>query len=110
MMLWLVSLFILAGVIYGGFSGYRRGLILIALELLSLALATVVALAGYHLLGAGIKAVFGVTISLGNVAAFIVIWALGEVAGAMLIHRFIIRRLPAREGLAGLNKAGGALF
>jgi uncharacterized protein YkwD/uncharacterized membrane protein required for colicin V production len=110
MMLWLVSLIILGAVIYGGFSGYRRGLIFITLELLSFAIATLVALSGYHLLGGGIKAIFGVTISLGNVAAFIMLWALMEVLCAVLIHRFVIRRLPSQEGLEGINKIGGMLF
>jgi uncharacterized membrane protein required for colicin V production len=107
---WVVALAILAALGYSAFKGTQRGLSLIGLELVSFVLATLIALAVYHPVGEVIKAFAGVNIALGNVAAFVSIWAVSEVVCALLIHFFVLKHLPLHAHASRLNRVGGALF
>ncbi|HVQ44230.1 MAG TPA: CvpA family protein [Candidatus Saccharimonadia bacterium] len=106
----LVALGILAAVGYGAYQGTRRGLIIIAFEFVSFALATLTAIVIYHPLGTVVKTIAGVNIALGNVAAFVTVWTVSEVLCALFVHFVVLRRLPPQVHFSNLNRAGGGLF
>lgn len=103
----IVDLVILAALGYAAYNGTRRGAALIGFELLSFFMATLVALAVYHSVGALLKFVAGVTLALANIGAFLIIWMLVEVICALLVRRFVLPRLQSQTQLSRLNQAGG---
>lgn len=110
MNVWLVLIAntaIIGGIILAAYFGARRGLVLVALEVISFILATLLAFTSYQAVGAGIKPLAQVATPLANVTAFILVWVLAEVACALLIRFLILPHLAkhvrgsAFEGIAG---------
>jgi len=102
---------IIAGVVFSGYSGAKRGLVIVGLELVSFFVAAELALLGYATAGSIIKSIAHITVSLGNIAAFVLIWVVSEIASALII-RFVLlardntslhRTLPLKIGGAVLG-------
>lgn len=106
----LVDFIILGIIIYAAFMGTKRGMVLVSLELLSLVVATVVSLVAYRPLGAVIKTVAGVSLALGNVVAFALIWIITEILLAVLVRALILRKLPHSVHTTRFNQVGGAVL
>jgi uncharacterized protein YkwD len=103
----LLNLLIMGALVYSAFSGTKRGVVLIGLELVSFAIATILALATYHPVGAVIRSVAHVTAALGNIAAFILVWVLTEVICALIIRFLLIPRLVGRIQHSWITRVGG---
>jgi len=106
----IVSLVIIAAIIFSAFSGSRRGLVLIGLELISFVIATVLALAVYHPVGALLKSLAHISISLSNVAGFVVVWVITEVTCALLIRFVLLPHLTRHLQLSTINRIGGSVL
>ncbi len=109
-MSWLVAIGILAALGYSAYSGTKRGMVLIGLELVSFMAATYVALGLYHPVGLGIEIFAHVTAALGNVVAFVGIWTITEVACALIIRFVLLPHLHRHLRLSPLRRAGGAVL
>lgn len=105
-----VSLIIIVLIIYSVYQGSRRGMLLIALELMSFAFATLLALFAYRYVGALLRDGLHVATALGNVAAFVVVWALAELACAFFIHYVIFPRIGHHHHLSVVNRIGGGIL
>lgn len=105
------DLAIIAALLYSGFTGTKRGLILISLELSSFVIATGLTLVTYRWVGGAISSLTHISTALGNVAAFVVIWSVTEVLFAILIRFGVLHRfthhaqfsLPNRLAAATIN-------
>jgi uncharacterized protein YkwD len=106
----LVNLAIVGAIIYAAFTGTKRGMVLIGLELLSFAVATGLAFSIYRPLGTFLKSSMHVTASLGNIAAFVLVWVFAEVTCALAIRFAVLPRLHRGIQLSRVNKAGGAVL
>lgn len=106
----LVSLLILAVIGYSAFTGSRRGIVLIGLELISFFMATALALAVYRPTGTLIKSLAGVTVSLGNIAAFVTLWAISEVICAVVIRFWLLPHLKRQIRLSPATRVGGSML
>jgi uncharacterized protein YkwD len=105
-----VNLVIVALVIYGAYSGSKRGLLLMGLELASFIIATAVALLTYQPAGGLVKNLANVASSLADVAAFAVIWMITEVLCALLVRYQILPKLAGHLKLSSLTRVGGFLL
>ncbi len=92
------------------FAGTRRGLPVIALELTSFALATLVAVLLYHAAGGVVAAWGNLPASLANVTGFIVVWMIVEVTGALLARWFILRHVSWERTRSWMSQVGGAIL
>src|SRR5436190_22509198 len=82
----LVDLLIVVILIYAAYTGTRRGMVLLALELGSFIIASAAALVAYHLAGGVIKSLAGLPVSLSNVIAFALVWMITEIVCALIIR------------------------
>ncbi len=103
-----INVLIMAAIILGLFSGYRRGLILIALEVISFAIATAIALGSYHWVGVGLKTILHLTIALGNVTAFVLLWTIVEIICALIIRFTVLPHLSGHLKPSRSSRLGGA--
>ncbi|HSX01903.1 MAG TPA: CvpA family protein [Candidatus Saccharimonadia bacterium] len=99
----IVGLLILAG-----YMGTRRGVVLIALELASFVMATVIAALVYQPLGAGLRSWGGLATPLANVSGFAVAWMAAEVLSALLLRMTVWRLMAHRLQPSWLSQVGGA--
>jgi uncharacterized protein YkwD len=106
----IVSLVIIAAIVFSAFSGSRRGLVLIGLELISFIIATIVALSLYLQLGALLKPLLHIAVALSNIAAFVALWVVVEVACALLIRFAILPHLHHQVQLSLPNRIGGSVL
>lgn len=106
----IVNLIILGIIFYAAYMGTKRGLVLVSLELLSLVVATAVSLAAYRPLGGLIKTIAGVSLALGNVVAFALIWIITEILLAVIARLAIIRKLPHSVHTSRFSQVGGAVL
>src|SRR5258707_910339 len=106
----IVDIVIVAAIVYSCFSGTKRGMVLIGFELVSFIFATILAFAGYHLCGALLKSVAHVTAALGNIAAFVLLWVLTEVACALIIRFAILPHLHKHMQVSRANQIGGGVL
>ena len=104
----LLNLGIIGVIIYAGFSGARRGLVLVGLEDISFIIATVFALFAYHPVGGAIKSLAHITVALGNVAAFVLLWVMAEITCAVIVRYALSFHhwLPSLKSLT--SRIGGA--
>jgi uncharacterized protein YkwD/uncharacterized membrane protein required for colicin V production len=105
-----VDLLILVILAYAAFAGTKRGFILIGLELASFIAATSIALFAYHLPGTWVKGLFATSASVGNVAAFVLIWVIVEIGCALVVRYAILPRLGPHHHLSTINQAGGGVL
>jgi len=105
-----IDIAIVAALVYSCFSGAKRGMVLIGLELVSFTIATIAAFTGYHLFGALVKTAAHVTAALGNITAFIMLWVITEVACALIIRFAILPHLTKHLQLSRPNQIGGGLL
>src|SRR5688572_5320131 len=103
----LVNFVIVSAIIFSGFTGAKRGLVLIGLELASFVIATLVALAAYHPVGSAIKSLAHVTDALGNIAGFLLVWVFVEVACALISRFLLLPHLGRHTQLSLPNRIGG---
>lgn len=108
-MTWL-DLLILAFLAYSAYAGFRRGAVLMGLELSSFLIATAVALFLYHPFGAGIKTLTHTSAAIGNIGAFSIAWMLTEIACALVARFYILPRLSRAVQLSRTNRIGGSLL
>ena len=106
----IIDVAILAVFGYAAYAGTKRGLILVACELASFILATAVALSVYQSFGNVIKALGHVSISLGDVAAFILVWIIIELSAAVTVRLAVLPRLERRFQLDLVGRIGGAIL
>jgi len=106
----IIDLAIIAVFVYAAYIGTRRGLVLIACELLSFILATAVALGVYQSFGNVIKSLGHVSISLGDVAAFILVWIIIELTAAVAVRFALLPRLEQHFQLSLVGQVGGAVL
>jgi uncharacterized protein YkwD len=105
-----VDLLILIALVYASYMGTRRGMVLLALEVLSFFTASFLAILGYHALGSALKSWLHVMTGLSNVAAFITLWVVTELASALLIRFAVLPRIGRHVHLSKVNRAGGGLL
>lgn len=106
----IINLFILLYIVYAVYQGTRRGMIFIALEIVSIVVATLVALGTYQYIGSLFKNGLHLATALSNVAAFIIIWTVVELGCAFLIRFQILPKIPHEHHLSPLNRIGGGLL
>ena len=106
----IVSLVIIAAIIYSAFSGSKRGMVLIGLELTSFVIATIIAFLSYHQIGALLKSTAHITVALSNIAGFLVIWVITEVTCALIIRFAILTHLHRQLQLSTVNRIGGSIL
>jgi uncharacterized protein YkwD len=106
----LIDIVIILLIGYSGYTGYRRGLVLLALELTSFFVATVVALALYQPLGGFIRTAVHVTTALGNIAGFIILWTVIEVISAVAIRFLVLPHIAQHVHLSRVNRVGGSIL
>ncbi len=106
----LADLSIVGAIAYSAYSGSKRGLVLIGLEIVSFVAATALALWGYHWFGAGIKTLAHVAAALGNVAAFIMLWVLAEVLFAIIIRFIVLPHVPHHDPRSRPSRVSGAVL
>jgi len=106
----LIDLIVLVVFAYAAYVGTQRGLVLVSLELLSLVVATVVSLLAYHPLGSLIKPLAGISLALGDLAAFALIWIITEILMAIVVRLTILRRLPRSVHATRANRIGGSVL
>jgi uncharacterized protein YkwD len=80
-----------------------------ALELTAFVIAGSIAIVSYHALGRALSHLISISLALGNVAAFVLIWVVIEITCAILVHRYIMRRLTHALHAAKFNRYGGAV-
>ena len=97
-------------IIYSAFTGTKRGMVLIGLELVSFVIATLFALGTYALVGNLIEAWAHVTSSLANIAGFVVVWAVVEVVCAVIVRFVVLPHLTRQIQLSNPNRIGGAVL
>ena len=106
----IVDLIIVAVLAYAAYIGTKRGLVLVSLELLSLVVATAVSLVAYRPIGGAIKSLAGVSLALGNVVAFALIWIVTEILLAIIVRYTILRKLPHPMRATRATQIGGAVL
>lgn len=109
-MSWPIDLLIIVMLAFSAWTGAQRGFVLMSMELGSFVLATTAALLSYHAVGNLIKTVGGASTSLANVAAFIFVWIITEIAVALLLRYTVLRRLNRAVQLSRPNQIGGGLL
>ncbi len=103
--------FLLVGILaYCAYSGTKRGMVLIGLELVSFVVATAVSLVTYHPVGGWVRALAGLSAPLGNVVGFVLVWVFVEIACAVIVRFTILTHLTKQIQLSKLNQAGGAVL
>lgn len=105
-----VDLVIAGLLLYAAYVGTKRGAILIALELLSFVVATVIGFIAYEPMGVWVKVLSGLSISLSNVVAFALVWMLVEILAALLVRLAIWPHLPRHLLGSLLNQILGAVL
>ncbi|GAC1600605.1 MAG: hypothetical protein NVS3B29_01280 [Candidatus Saccharimonadales bacterium] len=105
----LIDLLIVAAIIYAGFSGWKRGFVLLALEIVGFVLATVAAFALYQLLGPSLGKLLHVSDALGNISAFIVVWMVVEIICGLIVRFGVLPRINRSIHLSRPNQIGGSL-
>lgn len=106
----LVDLVIVCLLLLAASFGYRRGGLLTGLELGSFAFATTVAFVLYRPLGALLQST-GVPPAGAHVGAFVAIWIVAEVAGALGLRALILRRVGHGGGSpARASQVAGAVL
>jgi uncharacterized protein YkwD len=106
---WL-DLLILAFLAYSAYAGFRRGAVLMGLELSSFLIATAVALFLYHPFGIAIKALTHTSAAIGNVGAFAIAWMVTEIVCALVARFYILPHLSHAVQLSRTNRIGGSLL
>ncbi|HEX3082724.1 MAG TPA: CvpA family protein [Candidatus Saccharimonadia bacterium] len=106
----LIDLVVVGAIIFSAVSGAERGMVLIALELVSFIMATTLAFAAYHFAGAAVTSLTHATAALGNIAGFVIVWVITEVACALLIRFTILPHLHRNMQLSAPNRAGGSIL
>ena len=113
----IVDIVIIAILGYSAYLGSRRGGALVALELTSFILATLLAFVGYQALGELVKRLSGASLALSNVAAYLIIWVVAELALALITRYGVIRHFkgifnltPSTRVLGGVLNAGKMLI
>ena len=101
---------ILAVIAYAAYTGSRRGVILLGFEVASFCAATVIALASYHPVGALIKSVAHITVALGNVSAFVVLWVLAEIGCALVVRHILRGKSALIRHRTAATRIGGAIL
>lgn len=106
----LLSLVVAFIILYSAFTGTKRGMILIGLELVSIVIATAIALTLYPGAGSVMKSGLHMTISLANIAGFVIIWGIVEVICAVVIRFVLLPHLGRHLQLSAVNRIGGAVL
>jgi len=106
----IISLILIVALIFSAFSGSKRGMVLIGLELVSFAIATILALSVYHQVGTLLKSLAHITVSLSNIAGFVVVWVATEVTCALIIRFVLLPHLTRQVQLSVINRIGGSLL
>jgi len=106
----IADLIIVAVLIYTAYIGTRRGFVLIGLELVSFVIATAIALLAYRPVGVWLHALPGITLALGEVGAFVLLWVLVEILCALVMRLTLLPRLVRRHQLSIAEQAGGAVL
>ena len=103
----LVDLIVLLALAYYAFHGYRRGFLLIFLEL-GFFLAALGIAVGLHRAAAGaLSAAFGVSELVGRPLCLLSIWVVAQTAGIVAL-RSIANRIPDEIHFAAVNRFAGA--
>ncbi|HUD10902.1 MAG TPA: CvpA family protein [Candidatus Saccharimonadia bacterium] len=106
----IINLLIIAIFVYAAYVGTKRGMALIAFELASFIIATAIALVTYHPVGSVIKTVAHISLSLGDVAGFVLVWMVIETACAVFVRFKLLPHLTRQIQLSLPNQVGGALL
>ena len=103
------DLLIILIIFYAGYVGTKRGFVLVAAELAGFAISTAFATLTYQPGGKWLVWWAGMSASLANVAAFIVIWMVCEIICALFVRHIIIKRLTHGVQYHKYNRIGGAI-
>ena len=109
-MMLVTDIIIAAILVFALYSGFKQGFILVGLEIISFMTATLLAVAGYHLLGAGFKALSNTSTALSNIVAFVIIWAFSEMACSLIIHFGFLKRFSYHRNLSRGPRIGGSIL
>src|SRR6266568_1462912 len=89
----IIDLLIVSIIAYSAYVGTKRGLLLVAMELVSFASATFLSLLIYRPFGLWLRSSAGLPISLANIAAYMLIWSFVEIALALAIRFLVLPRI-----------------
>jgi uncharacterized protein YkwD/uncharacterized membrane protein required for colicin V production len=106
----LVDLVIVAVLAFSAYAGMKRGAVLIGFELASFVIASAAALLVYHPVGAAFKSWLALSTAMGNVAGFLVIWGITEIACALIVQLVILPHLHHTTQVSRFNQIGGAIL
>lgn len=105
----LADLLFVCLMVFAAYTGTRRGAVLIGLEFACFVLASLIGLLTYHGLGSWLTSL-GLSRTLGNVAAFTIMWVVVELAAALVIRLTILKHLNRDVQLARWNQIGGSFL
>lgn len=105
----LVDLAILLTLGVAAYTGKQEGALMMALEILSLSLASVTAFLFYTALGSLIHKL-GSNVSLSRIVAFVLLWVVVEIAGAVLVRVWLFHRWHISLHLTRAARLGGAIL
>jgi uncharacterized protein YkwD len=88
---------------------YRLGFVRLALELVTLLLSILIALALYRPATGGFQTAFHLNRSVGQAVAFIVLWGLLEAGFTLILRFFIYKLIPERINKASFNRIAGVI-
>ncbi len=107
----IVDLVIVAALVYAAYVGTKRGFMLIGLELISFVIATAAGLLAYRPVGTWLHALPTVTLALGEIGGFVLVWVFVEILCALVIRLTVLPRLMrSRHQLSRIDQAGGAVL
>jgi uncharacterized protein YkwD/uncharacterized membrane protein required for colicin V production len=105
----LVDVAIILVLVTAAYAGFKQGAILVSFEIMSLSVATALAFALYKPVG-GLIHQLGSNRPLSNVVAFVVLWVVLEIAGAVLIRLLLLRRVRYAVHMSRPNRLGGSFL
>jgi uncharacterized protein YkwD len=109
-MTWVVDLFVVAILAYAAYAGYKRGAVLMGLELTSFLIATAVALLTYHAIGVQVRLLANTSTAVANVAGFTLAWVVTELACAFAARIWVMPHLTHDVQISRPNHLGGSLL
>lgn len=95
-------------VAFAGYTGTRRGFVLVGAELVGFFLAASIGLGIYHPVGHWFVSWLSISLPLADVAAFMITWILIELAFALLVRFTLVPRLTPQVQFSKPNRIGGA--
>jgi uncharacterized protein YkwD len=106
----IVNIVIILALLVGAYFGMKRGAGILALELFSFCLSTVIAFATYSLSGSWLSSLAALPLPLSDVAVFVFTWIIVEILLGVLAGKYILPRMAHDHHISIAGEIGGALL